>query len=283
MESLLGLPVGVVLEVLLFVALYRFTSLGGKPSAVIVAFLAMAITLPYSMLHWPGGDVLAMYVALYLVTAYVLAIIAHSREARRAAEGGGDDAWFHWGPAVIVLFFTFVVLLNGMMVVLSKEGLPQALLHLLLPEKDYERQVSMAFPGTVARDFQKKEALYNEYLEQVRVQTERGWQVRKGWLEKPVAGAAVPFQVTVTARDGSPVVGATVTVDFLRPADKRLDRRIELPEKDTGLYREAINLPEPGLWRVTLMIRRGEDLHEIQATTLIEGSPHGVAAPSAAE
>jgi nitrogen fixation protein FixH len=273
MESLLALPLGVGLEVVLFVLLYRFTPVSGKQGAVIVAFLALALTLPYSLLHWPGGDVLAMHIALYLVAAYVLAIISHSRERRLEAEGVDSGRWFHWGPAVIVLFFTAVILLNGLMVVLSKEGLPEALSHLLLPKQDTERDVSMAFPGTVSRDFQKKETLYNEYLEQVRRQQERGWQVRKGWLRAPVADETVPFQVSVRDRDDHPVSGARVVAQFLRPADKRLDQTVELQEQEPGLYRAPVRLPKPGLWDLTLVIERGEALHEVQASTRIAAAP----------
>ncbi len=267
MESLLALPLGVGTEVLVFVFLYRFTPLSGNQGAVIVAFLALAVTLPYSLLHWPGGDVLAMHIALYLVTAYVLGIVAYSRERRREVEGELSGRWFHWGPAVIVLFFTFVVLLNGVMVVLSQQGLPDALAAWMLPKKTDQSEVTSAFPGTVSRDFQKKEALYNEYLEQVRVQEERGWQVRKGWLSKPKAGMPAEFQVSVQARDGSPVLGATVRGSFLRPSDKRLDQHFTLAEKDTGIYRATIVLPVPGLWELALRIERGEDVHEVHATT----------------
>ncbi|MFN2337405.1 MAG: FixH family protein [Gammaproteobacteria bacterium] len=270
MENMLALPVGIALQVLLFVLLCRFTVLGGKQAAVIVAVLAMGVTVPYALLAWPGGDVLAIYVALFLVCAYVLGIISSHRERRLALAGEDTARWFHWGPAVIILFFSVVFLVNATMVVMSRQGMPAPLARLLLPESDRARQVTMAFPGTVARDFHKKEALYNEYLEQVRAQEARGWQVRQGWLEPPVAGQAKPFQVTVTARDGSPVIGARVWVAFLRPSDQRLDQRVELPEKDSGLYRANVELPSPGLWSTTLTIERGEDVHEVQANTRIE-------------
>jgi nitrogen fixation protein FixH len=270
MESMLPLPIGLGLQLLLFILLYRFSRLSGKQAAVIVAFLAMAVTVPYAMLAWPGGDVLAIYVALFLVCAYVLGIISSHRERRLALDGEDSGRWFHWGPAVIILFFSVVFLVNATMVVMSRQGMPEPLARLLLPESDRARQVTMAFPGTVARDFHKKEALYNEYLEQVRAQEARGWQVRQGWLEPPVAGQSKPFQVAVTARDGSPVIGARVWVAFLRPSDQRLDQHVELPEKDSGLYRASIVLPLPGLWSTTLVIERGEDLHEVQANTLVE-------------
>lgn len=275
MESMLALPIGIGLQVLLFVLLYRFTALNGKQAAVIVAFLALAVLIPLALLEWPGGDVLAIYVALFLVTPYVLGIIGNHRERRLALAGLDSGRWFHWGPAVIILFFSVVFLVNATMVVLSRQGMPESMSRLLLPEGDRERQVTMAFPGTVARDFHKKEALYNDHLEQVRKQQERGWQVRQGWLEAPVAGQVKPFQVTVTARDGSPVIGARVRVEFLRPSDQRMDQQVELEEKDPGLYRASIELPLPGLWSTTLVIDRGEDLHEVQANTRIEAGPDG--------
>ena len=273
LESMLPLPVGIVLQVLLFLLLHRFSALSGKQAAVIVAFLAVGVLVPLALLAWPGGDVLAIYLALFLVTGYLLGIIASHREHRLAMEGGGDGRWFHWGPVVIILFFCVVFLVNATMVVLSRQGMPESLSRLLLPEGDRERQVTMAFPGTVARDFHKKEALYNEYLEQVRKQQARGWQVRQGWLEPPLAGQPTPFQVAVTARDGSPVIGARVRVEFLRPSDARLDQRVELLEKDSGLYRASIELPLPGLWSTTLVIERGEDLHEVQANTQVGAAP----------
>ena len=274
LETMLPLPIGIVSQVLLFILLYRFTALAGKQAAVLVAFLALAILMPYALVSWPGGDVLAIYVALFSVTAYLLGIIASHRDRRLAEAGQVSGRWFHWGPTVIILFFSVVFLVNATMVVLSRQGMPESMARVLLPERDRDRQVTMAFPGTVARDFHKKEALYNDYLEQVRKQEARGWQVRQGWLDTPKTGAAKPFQVEIVSRDGDPVTGARVMVDFLRPSDQRLDQQHELVEVEAGLYRARVSLPMPGLWSTSLVIRRGEDLHEVQANTLIEaGEP----------
>lgn len=273
MESLLALPIGVGLEVVLFLLLHNFTPIRGKQAAVVVGFMAIALALPYSLVNWPGGDVVAMYVAVFLVTAYILWIVSNVREQRRQREGiSEDESWFHWGPAIIVIFFSVVVLLNGVMVVLSKQGLPDAVSDWLLPEKSGQGKVTSAFPGTVAHDYQKKEALYNDYLDQVKRQRDRGWQVRKGWLADPVAGQEGQFQIQVLAKDDAPVVGAEVTGQFLRPSDNRLDQAFALKEVDPGVYRGQLTLPEPGLWNLSLVIRRGEDLHLLQGTTEI-GAP----------
>jgi hypothetical protein len=51
-------------------------------------------------------------------------------------------------------------------------------------------EMTSFFPGVISHDFQKKEALYNEYLQQVERQRERGWQIQKGWLSEPMVNEA---------------------------------------------------------------------------------------------
>ena len=80
LQSLLALPLGAAAEVLLFLALYRLSPLSGRQAAVVVALLSLTAVLLYSLLNWPGADVLAMYVAVLSVTAYLLAIVSHARE-----------------------------------------------------------------------------------------------------------------------------------------------------------------------------------------------------------
>ncbi len=268
LQSLLALPLGVGVEVLVFLGLYRLTPMSGRQAAVVVAMLALAAVFIDSLLDWPGADVLAMYVAVLLVSAYLLGIISSAREQRQRA-GGQDGRWFHWGPALIVMFFVALFALDGVLVVISRQGLPQALAERLLPKRDKPENVNSVFPGVVARDFQKKEALYNAYLEQVKLQQARGWQVSKGWLGTPRAGQPEVFQVRVVERGGAPVVAATVSGVFQRPSDSRRDQSFRLTEAEPGLYRGELVLPDPGMWRLVLQIRRGDQLHEIHADTSV--------------
>ncbi|HHJ16029.1 MAG TPA: nitrogen fixation protein FixH [Gammaproteobacteria bacterium] len=270
LHSLLALPLGAVLEVLVFLALYLLTPMSGRQAALAVALLSVTAVMIYSLINWPGADVIAMYVAVLAVTAYLLGIVSYSREQRLAASGGrGDGRWFHWGPAVIILFFITLFAVDGVMVVISSQGLPKPLAGLLLPESAAQKQVRSAFPGTVANDFQKKEGLYNEYLQQVERQQQRGWQVSKGWLVEPVAGQQVPFQVRVSEQDGAPVRFAQLSGTFQRPSDSRLDQTFEMGEVEPGLYRVVLSLPQPGVWNLVLKIKRGEQLHELHASTSV--------------
>lgn len=268
LQSLLALPLGAAAEVLVFLLLYLVTPLNGRQAAVIVALLGLSATLVYSLIQWPGADVLAMYVAVLAVTAYLLGVVSHAREQRKA-DVDGKTRWFHWGPALIVIFFMLLFALDGVLVVISQQGLPEPLAERLLPRSDQQESVRSVFPGVVARDYQKKETLYNQYLEQVERQAQRGWQVQKGWLDTPVSGRSSVFQARVLERDGAPVRFAEVTGDFQRPSDSRLDQPFVMQEIEPGLYRTAIVLPEPGLWNLVLQVRRGEQLHELHASTSV--------------
>ncbi len=218
LQSMLALPLSAAAAVLLFALLYGLSPMNGKQVAVVVALVSLASLLIYSLVDWPGGDVLAMYVAVLMVTAYLLGIISHAREARGAGSGG---RWFHWAPAIIVIFFALLFALDGVLVVVSKQGLPESVANLVLPEPARQNSVRSVFPGTVANDFQKKEGLYNEYLQQVERQQRRGWQVKKGWLQVPVAGRSAAFQVQVLEADGAAVQYADISGQFQRPSDSR--------------------------------------------------------------
>ena len=270
LQSLIALPLGAGAVVLLFLLLYRLTPMSGKQAALVVALISISVLLLYSLLDWPGADVLAMYIAVLAVTAYLLGIISHAREQRSGDAAGGR--WFHWAPAIIVIFFVALFALDGVLVVISKEGLPEPIARMLLPESSSQQTVRSVFPGTVANDFQKKEALYNEHLQQVERQRARGWQVRKGWLQTPVVGTEVPFQVKVSEADGAPVQFAEISGLFQRPSDSRLDSTFVMQEIEPGLYRADLALPEPGVWNLVLKIRRGEQLHEVHASTSVNAA-----------
>lgn len=262
MEVLLSLPIGLAVQLLVFFVLWRGLRMAAKAAALIVGLLALALYVPYAIIVWPGADVLALHIAVFLVTAYALGLIAGYREAQAGAGG------FHWAPTLIIAFFVVLILFNAVLVVVATRGLPEPLARALLPATS-ERVISSAFPGVVSNDFQQKEALYNAYLEQVRAQHERGWVVRKGWIGEAHARAPAKFQVSVNERNGAAVQGAEVHSRFLRAADTRLDQSLTLSEVAPGVYQGEITLPVHGAWELMLEIRRGDDRHQVRATTAV--------------
>ncbi len=255
---------GVLGEVLLYILLHRVFRLDGKASAMAIGLLVVLAYVPWAILTWPGADIFAIHLAIYLTTAYGLGMIG-SRVGR---------GW-HWAPALIVGFFVMVIITNVIFLGVAERGIT-GLFARILPEPEEAEVVDSRFPGTVSHDFQEKEAQYNAYLRQVEEQHQRGWQVRKGWLYKPVVGQNATFMVTVADKQGAPISGADVSGRFLRASNSRDDFEFEMHETGPGEYRVDLKMPLQGLWDLVLQVRRGEDLHEIRAETLVGGAAgHG--------
>ncbi len=254
---LAGIGGGVLAELLSFVLLRRLFRLDGKAAGIAIGLLVLLLYVPWAILSWPGADVFAIHLAIFLTVAYALGMIG-SRVGR---------GW-HWAPALIVGFFVLVIVTNVVFLGVAEQGIT-GLFAELLPKPRAADVVDSRFPGTVSHDYQKKEALYNDYLHQVEAQTQRGWQVRKGWLYKPVAGQPATFIVAVSDRGGAAVSGAEVSGRFLRTSSSREDFDFRMAEVAPGEYRATLNMPLHGLWQLVLQIRRGEDLHEIRADTTV--------------
>jgi len=254
---LVGIGGGMVAEVVLFMLLRRLFRLDGKAAGMAIALLAVLIYVPWAILTWPGADVFAIHLAIFLTVAYALGMVG-SRVGR---------GW-HWAPALIVGFFVVVVATNVVFLGVAEQGIT-GLFAEMLPQPRGSQVVDSRFPGTVSHDYQKKESLYNDYLRQVEIQQRRGWDVRKGWLDRPVAGQPATFVVALTDKVGAAVAGATVSGRFLRTSSSRDDFEFAMQEVAPGEYRATLIMPLHGLWQLVLQIRRGEELHEIRADTSV--------------
>lgn len=263
MNLLTTIAIGLALIVVVFFALNRGLRLGGRQAAVILGILTIGFYLPYALMHWAGADVLAIHLAVYLITVFLLGLLAHQREQKLKIDGRS----FRWGPGIIIGFFAVIIAMDAMFVTVATNGLNGRVAEMILPKPRHAETVSSNFPGVISHDFQKKEALYNNYLHQVEQQKERGWQVQYGWIGTAIAGRVTPFQLTARDKEGLPINAADAEVRFLRPSDKREDFMLKLVEVAPGVYRQDVTPPHFGLWQVVITLQRGEDVHEIRAST----------------
>lgn len=258
---LVGIGGGVLAEVALFLLLRRLFRLDGRAGAMAVALLAILVYVPWAILTWPGADIFAIHLAIYLTVAYALGMV-----------GGRVGSGWHWAPALIVGFFVIVIATNVVFLGVAEQGIT-GLFAEMLPKPQGSEVVDSRFPGTVSHDYQEKEAQYNAYLRQVEEQNARGWRVRKGWVYQPVAGQPATFVVAVSDRDDVPVTGAEVSGRFLRTSNSRDDFAFAMSEVAPGEYRAELEMPLHGLWQLVLQVRRGEDLHEVRADTSVTPGP----------
>ncbi len=256
-----GIGIGAII-VLFFLLKWRWPQ-AGRPIATVLAILTIAAYAPYGITHWPGADILIMVIVLYIAAAFVLGLIF-------PAKAGHDGKMsFHWGPASVIIFLSVVVLLDSIFVTLASSGLSQNAARELLPKPDEGTQVTSFFPGTVSRDYQKDLAMFNEYNDALDEQTQLGWKVSKGWVGQPLTLTPSLFRVSVVDRAAQPVVGAVVAVHFMRPADKRQDFEVTLPEAKPGIYQLPLTFTEPGLWEVVIHIKKADANFELDGQTNI--------------
>ncbi|MDX9767374.1 MAG: FixH family protein [Ectothiorhodospiraceae bacterium] len=269
--GIVSVGIGVIAAFLAFALLYRFTRMRGKQVALVVIAGVLVVYVPYAVFNWAGADVLALHLALFIITPYGLAIVTSQWEARRdgdrARQGG---CWFHWAPATIVGFFLVIALVQAVVVTVAQHGLPQSLVGTLLPEpREAQGRITSHFPGTVAGEHKRDDAATRAQLRQIEAQQARGWQLRQGWLEPPVAGRPAILQLEVLDRDGRPLVGAESEGWFQRPSDSREDRAFEMRAVAPGRFQAEVTLPQAGTWNLVLRVRSGDDMHELRASTSI--------------
>jgi signal transduction histidine kinase len=97
LNLLITLPVGILLVIIMFFLLQRFVTRTplrtGFSAAVLTSVLYVGYTIPF----WPGGDVFAVHIALFLITIYILSITGHQR-----MKSGVVSRRLHWAPATII-------------------------------------------------------------------------------------------------------------------------------------------------------------------------------------
>ena len=264
-DLLMTLGGGVLLAFVAFLLLYRLTQLRGKQIGLLVALGVTLLYAPFAVLRWQGLDVLAIHLALYWVVPYGLGIITTHREGHRELHVG--KRWFQWAPAVIVGFLGLVALVDAVIISFAENGVPPGLAARILPVVGGGVQVHSAFPGMVAHDYQARSEDYAAYQRRLQAQKALGWQVRKGFIDPPLAGSDAVFQVQVRDRSGQPLVHAAVAGSFMRPSNAGEDQRFAMREVGPGLYRALVRLPRPGNWELLLDIRRGDALYEVRGLT----------------
>lgn len=260
----------IILEFLAFVLLYRFTKWSGKQIAFTVIVVTLGLFIPLGIFNWKSLDRFAIHFAFYVMIPYVLGIITTHWEIRQTAEGESiNKKWFHWAPATLVAFFLLLALVDATIITIAEKGVSEEFMQRFFPKSKTAGTGESKFSGTVPHDFQEKESLFNAYLKKRKQQQQRGWQVRKGWVGKPVAGKPQIFKVAINDREGTAVSGAKIQGQFLRPADNQKDIDFEMQEVGSGIYQTELELSQPGLWSLVMIIERGDEWHEVRAKTMI--------------
>lgn len=146
----------------------------------------------------------------------------------------------NWRPWMVVVGLTVVIVVNmGMLYIANKD-----------------------FPGVVENDYYKKGVYYNVYTSRMEAQKRRGWQLRFGWVNQPIAGQPFTLRAVAVDKQGQPIQGGQMKITLLRPGTPRLDQVLQAKEIAPGDYQISATLPRPGNWDIRMVLTRAQDTHE---------------------
>ena len=212
--------------------------------------------LGLSTSNWPGGDVISMHMAVYLATATVLTVVGARKQ--------GEAKRLHWGPKAIIIFFLALFVIDGTLLVVSGQGVPQAVAKWMLPPaKKTSHTAHTAFSGVVPHGEEAAKSI-NQFLANTDKQDKLGWQVSVAGLEKIFQGRQASVAVTAKDADGQPLSGAVTAMALLRPGMAQPAQVLDLVETEPGVYRAQITVTQSGLWLAAIRLQRTNERYEVQ-------------------
>jgi nitrogen fixation protein FixH len=198
--------------------------------------------------RWPGLDVVAMHISLFLAAGLVLYAMTQFR--RRSAGG------MHWAPKLLTVFFLGLVVVNGSLLYIATKGLPEPLARWWLGSDG--GAVHSGFSGVVEHGQGAAKAVSSE-LSQAHRELELGWQVDIVGLDGSEATRAI--QVRVKDRTGLPVDRVEGELRLLRPGTAQPALTLPLAALDAGVYGGVLRLPASGRWLAEVRLLRDHTLH----------------------
>ena len=252
-ETLFG---GLLIVFLIFFASRR-AGLSVYWSSVLSSALPFLAYLGYSARQWPGGDVLAIHLVVFMATAGVLGVFASVRQKKEK---------MHWAPKLIIAFFAALVVFNAMLLSISTHGLPGYITSWFLPNSDHQK-VHTVFPGVVPHDRNK---LYEVHQQRIEQQRNLGWQVDLRGLEELKPATTTLLVLTIRDRQGEKVTPDRATIGFWRMANSKDDRKLQFKPGANGDLLVEVNLSDPGRWLADVYIERGKDTYQVQRSLLVE-------------
>ena len=107
-----------------------------------------------------------------------------------------------------------------------------------------------SFSGLYSSDPREQGLHYNDVLARERQRDALGWKVDLAWH-----ASGSRLEIDLRDATGQPLVGALVTVNFVRPVEKRAPISVALQPVDLGRFAARVDLPEQGNWDVDVVVK----------------------------
>ena len=239
MTTLTTLIGGLLLMLVLYGAL-SWSPLSATLRAILASSIALIVYFLLIVGHWPGLDVVAMHISIFVVSGLLLYLFS----ARRR-----NKARLHWAPKILIGFFVLLAGINSFLLYISTHGLPPKLAHLVLPGDDV---VNSGFSGVVEHGEEAAKAVSSE-LSRSHAATKLGWQIELAGLSESAQANQI-VSVKVRDRAGAPLRGLQAELHLLRPGATQRAAIIPLAYKNAGEYSNVLDIPAKGRWLVEVVL-----------------------------
>ena len=193
--------------------------------------------------NWPGLDVVSIHISVFLAAALVLHAFS---EYRKRSSGR-----MHWAPKLLTLFFIGLIFLNGTLLYISTQGLPESIGRWWLGSAG--GPVYSGFSGVVSHGQGAAKAVSSELSETHR-ESLVGWEVDVDGLRDEGRRRAV--EIRVRDRTGLPVEHLEVEMRTMRPGAAQPVAALPMQAAQPGVYRATLALPAAGRWLVEFGLQR---------------------------
>ena len=256
MSTLLTLFGGLLAVLVVYAIGGAFRSLSPMLRAVLAGVIPLISYFVLIVGRWPGLDVVAIHISVFLATALVLFALT---QFRRRSSGR-----LHWAPKLLSGFFVGLVFLNATLLYIATKGLPEPVARWWLGSDG--TAVYSGFSGVVEHGQAAAKAVSSE-LSQLHRESQLGWQVELSGLDG--AGNTHPIQVRVKDRTGLPVERIQAEVRLLRPGAPAPTLTLPLNPVEAGVYIGALTPPAAGSWLVELRLLQDAEVRYRSTQELI--------------
>lgn len=242
-STLVTLSGGLVAVVVLYALGARLRALPPLLRALLAGLIPLVGYFVLSIGRWPGLDVAAIHISVFLAAGLVLHAVTQFRQ-----RSGGR---MHWAPKLFIAFFLGLVVINGTLLYVATQGLPDPVARWWLGRDG--GAVHSGFSGVVRHGQGAAKAVSAELSESHR-ESLIGWQVELFGLEGEARERVV--EVRVRDRTGLPVERVDARLQVFRPGAAAPALTLALAARGPGIYDGALRLPAGGRWIAELRLLR---------------------------
>lgn len=244
MTTLFG---GLAAVLVLYVVGGWFRALSPALRALLAGLIPLLVYFVSIIGRWPGLDVAAIHISVFLAAALVLFAWTQFRQ-----RSGGR---MHWAPKLLTAFFIGLVFLNATLLYIATKGLPAPIASWWLGGEG--KTVYSGFSGVVEHGQGAAKAVSSELSETHR-ELQVGWQVELNGLDREALTR--PLEVRVRDRTGLPVARVQGELRLSRPGATTPAVTLPLSAAEAGVYIGTLAVPGAGRWLAELRLSEGGTL-----------------------